>query len=698
MPYPGDDDLRRAAASLAAKLPDELEPLAWLAYDLRWAWKPGGIDVFREIDPERFRFFVQNPVELLEHMPEERLERAMSNPEWLDRVRGLLASFAIDPDPHTDVPSVAFVCAEFGVHPCIPIYSGGLGVLAGDVLKEASDLRIPLIGVGIMYSKGVFRQRIDPTGMQQEFWSDVDADGLPMTLITRDGDPLTFPVSIRGRDVVVQVWRAAIGRVPLYLLDANRPENDTLSRWITSRLYVGDRATRLEQYALLGVGGMRALAEIGLDPDVVHVNEGHGAFAPLELARRAIVSGEPIDAAIEAARARTIFTTHTPVPAGNEAYETSEVLQVLGEPFAEFRPRIVELGRVDDSPEIGMTSLGLRLARCSVAVSRLHGSVARRMWNHLFPGRDVDEVPIAHVTNGVHLPTWMCGRMRELLNRYLPPGWYTRADDPATWEAVDAIPDDELWGVRSELRGGLVRYAREKDLAARLARYESRDAVDVATTGLDEDRLTLGFARRVATYKRLVLLFSDVERISALLGQSDTVQFVIAGKAHPKDEEAKSSLARLFREPWPPDVAGRLIFLEDYDMDVATHLVAGCDVWVNMPRPPMEASGTSGMKSAMNGGLNLSVLDGWWAEAFDGTNGWGIGSDPDLPWWEQDARDANALFDLIEQDVLPMFRERDTDGVPRRWVARIRESLRTIGPRFCATRMVRDYLDKTYRA
>jgi starch phosphorylase len=698
MGHPGDADLRRAAASLAAKLPDELEPLARLAYDLRWAWTPGGVDIFREIGADRFEFFGENPVELLEHLPEERLLAALAMPGLLDRVRAMVDGFETDPDPRADAPSVAFVCAEFGVHPCIPIYSGGLGVLAGDMLKEASDERIPMIGVGILYSKGVFHQRIDPAGMQQEFWSDVDANGLPLALVTRDGEPLTFPVSIRGRDVLVQVWRAAIGRVPLYLLDANRPENDTLSRWITARLYVGDRATRLEQYALLGVGGMRALAEMGLDPDVVHVNEGHGAFAPVELARRAVAAGTSVDTAIESARERTIFTTHTPVPAGNETYPTPEVLEVLGEPFAGLRQAIVDLGRVDDTPAVGMTSLGLRLARRSVGVSRLHGSVARGMWKHLFPDRAVDDVPIGYVTNGVHVPTWMCGPMRELLDRYLPADWGRRADDPSVWEAVDDIPDDELWRVRSGLRGGLVGYAREKDLAARLSRYESRAAVDVATTGLDEDRLTLGFARRVATYKRLSLLFSDEERITALLGKPDSVQFVIAGKAHPKDEEAKNHLARLFREQWSPEVAGQLTFLEDYDMGVAAHLVAGCDVWVNMPRPPMEASGTSGMKSAMNGGLNLSILDGWWAEAYDGTNGWGIGSDPGQLWWEQDGRDADALFDLIEQEVLPLFQQRDADGVPRHWIAKVKESLKTIGPRFCATRMVRDYLEKTYRA
>jgi starch phosphorylase len=697
MRYAGDDDLERAAESLAGKIPPELAPLAHAAYDFGWSWTPGGREMFQSIDPGRYWFYSGNPIQVLEQTPAPRLRQLAADEGFVRRanaVRDALVANLGGED--ADAPRVAFVCAEFGVHRSLPIYSGGLGVLAGDILKESSDLRLPLVGVGILYGKGVFRQRIDPTGWQQEFWTDVDANALPLALVSREGVPLKIAVPIRGRDVVAQIWRARVGRVPLYLLDTQLPENDTLERWISGRLYVGDPAVRLEQYALLGIGGVLTLRELGLVPDVIHVNEGHGAFAPLELARERVVEGSSIDDAIDRARSSTVFTTHTPVPAGNEAYRASDVLEVLGERFAGWEGPITELGRVDSTDGIGMTSLGLRLSRAAVAVSKLHGVVARSMWQPVWPETDVEEVPIGHVTNGVHVPTWMSPPMRDLLDRYLPEDWRARADDPSAWSAVDLIPDAELWSVRQELRHMLVRYARDQDLAARLSRYESRDSLDTVWTGLDEERLTLGFARRVATYKRLALLFSDVDRVSALLGKPDTVQFVIAGKAHPKDEEAKASLARLFREGWPADVGARLVFLEDYDMAMARRLVAGTDVWVNVPRPPMEASGTSGMKSAMNGGINLSVLDGWWAEAYDGENGWAIDSDSSLPWWEQDGYDSAALFDTIELRVLPLFQDRDDDGVPHAWIAKVKASMRTVGPRFGATRMMRDYVDRVY--
>jgi len=697
MPYAGDDDLERAAESLAAKIPAELAPLAHAGYDFAWSWMPGGREVFRTIDPGRYWFYSGNPVQVLEQTPVSRLRELAADDAFVERAHALEARIRAHRErPDAEAPSVAFVCAEFGVHRSLPIYSGGLGVLAGDILKESSDRALPLVGVGILYGKGVFRQRIDPNGWQQEFWTDVDANALPLALVTRDGAPIRVNVPIRGRDVVAQIWCARIGRVPLYLLDAQVPENGTLERWISGRLYVGDPAIRLEQYALLGIGGIRALGQLGLAPDVVHVNEGHGAFAPLELARDRMVDGSSVDEAIERARQTTVFTTHTPVPAGNEAYTTAEVLDVLGDGFAGWRGRIAELGRADSPDEIGMTSLGLRLSRRAVGVSRLHGVVARSMWHRVWPDRDVNDVPIDYVTNGVHVPTWMSPRMVELLDRALPDDWADHADEQATWKGIDDVPDAELWAVREELRRELTRYAREQDLAARLSRYESRDSVDTVWSGLDDQRLTLGFARRVATYKRLALLFSNVDRVTALLGKPDTVQFVIAGKAHPKDEEAKASLARLFREGWPADVGARLVFLEDYDMAMARRLVGGCDVWINMPRPPMEASGTSGMKSAMNGGINLSVLDGWWAEAFDGENGWGIESDSSLPWWEQDDRDAAALFDLIEQEVVPLFGARDEAGVPHAWIAKVKASMRTVGPMFGATRMMRDYVERVY--
>jgi starch phosphorylase len=591
---------------------------------------------------------------------------------------------------------VAFVCAEFGVHRSLPIYQGGLGVLAGDILKGASDLRIPMVGVGILYSKGTFHQRLDPGGWQHDYWTDTEPDRLPMALVgDDDGSPLVIEVPIRGRDVRVQVWRVQVGRVPLFLLDANREDNGIAERWITARLYVGDRTVRLEQYALLGVGGMRALARLGIEPSIVHVNEGHGAFAPLELAARDVAGGASFDDALDRARARTVFTTHTPVAAGNESHDGATVREVLGGLVPPERLR--ELGATDGEDVVGMTSLGLRLSRTANAVSRVHGEVARRMWKPLYAVKRDDDVPIGHVTNGVHVPTWMAPPMRELLDRHLGPGWLERAADPATWEAVDAIPDEELWATRTRLREALVGYVREADAEARLGRYEDASAVEAVAHAFQPDRLTLGFARRVATYKRLHLLFRDPDRLESLLGKPDTVQIAIAGKAHPRDDEAKASLAGLLRRSWGPDVAPRIAFLEDYDLYVAANLVAGCDVWVNLPRPPMEASGTSGMKSALNGGLNLSVPDGWWAEAFDGTNGWAVGDgagwdDPDA----QDDHDAASLFDLIEGELLPAFQERDARAVPVSWVARIKRSLRTIGPRFCADRMLRDYVERVY--
>jgi starch phosphorylase len=591
---------------------------------------------------------------------------------------------------------VAFVCAEFGVHRSLPIYQGGLGVLAGDILKGSSDLRLPMVGIGILYSKGSFHQRLDPTGWQHDYWTDTEPDRLPAALVTQDdGAPLVVDVPVRGRDVHLQIWRVQVGRVPLFLLDANRDDNGIAERWITARLYVGDPVVRLEQYAVLGVGGVRVLRALGIEPSVIHVNEGHGAFAPLALAAE-MAGGPPTAQSLKRARAMTVFTTHTPVAAGNETYDPATVLEVLGGLVDPKRLR--ELGGTAEG-EFGMTSLGLRMARAATAVSARHGEVARRMWRPLFGLKKDDDVPIGHVTNGVHVATWMAGPMRDLLDRHLGHGWLERADEPATWEPLRDVGDGELWATRSRLRARLVDYVREADAASRLARYEDPSAVDAAARAFDPDRLTLGFARRVATYKRLHLLLRDRDRLESLLGKADTVQLVIAGKAHPRDTEAKESLAEFIGTTWAPDVAPRIAFLEDYDLTVASHLVAGCDVWVNLPRPPMEASGTSGMKSALNGGLNLSVPDGWWAEAHDGENGWAIGdgngwNDPEA----QDDHDAEELLDLIEHELLPLFHRRDEQGIPIGWVSRVRHSLLSIGPRFGTARMLREYLEQVYTA
>jgi len=696
-------DLARAARDLADRLPERLRPLARVAYNYRWCWTPGGEELFRGLDPFRFERCRGNPVRLLHQVPAETLAVADADEGLVARAAALeraidddLAAPSLARGEVTSEHPVAFVCAEFGIHRSLPVYQGGLGVLAGDILKGASDLRLPMVGVGLLYSKGCFHQRLDPTGWQHDYWIDIEPDRLPLVLVCGpDGAPLVVDVPIRGRDVRIQVWRVQVGRVPLFLLDANRPDNDIADRWITARLYVGDRTARLEQYALLGVGGMRVLRALGIEPSVVHVNEGHGAFAPLELAAREASAGASAEDALARARARTVFTTHTPVAAGNESYPPDAVLEILDglvEPG-----RLRELGAVDGDDRVGMTSLGLRLARTSTAVSRLHGEVARRMWRPLYDVASDDQVPIGHVTNGVHVPTWMAPPMHRLMDRWLGEGWLERSGDPATWANIGEIPDAELWATRNELRASLVAYVREADAAARLGRYEDSSSVEAVAHAFDADRLTLGFARRVATYKRLHLLFRDPGRLESLLGKPDTIQIVIAGKAHPRDLQAKESLAELIRHPLAPDVAPRIAFLEDYDLHMAAQLVAGCDVWVNLPRPPMEASGTSGMKSALNGGLNLSVPDGWWAEAADGTNGWVVGDgarwdDPD----EQDDHDAATLFDLVERELLPTFHDRGRDGVPTAWVGMVRSALRTIGPRFGTDRMLREYLERVY--
>jgi starch phosphorylase len=560
-----------------------------------------------------------------------------------------------------------------------------------------------MVGMGIMYQQGVFHQRLDIEGWQHEYWIDSDPVRLPMALVTReDGSPLTVTVPLFRRQVTLQIWRVDVGRVPLYLLDAQRPENTRRDRWITTRLYVGDRQIRLAQYAVLGQGGIRALEAMNIDPSVIHLNEGHAALAPLELTREGVAAGVPFAEALEWARSRTVFTSHTPVPAGNETYAAEDLRAVLngftsgmGVPENE----VLALGRSrpeDEGEPLGLTVLAIRTSRSANAVSRLHGQVTRVMWEHLFPGRPVEEVPISHVTNGVHLPTWMAPPMQELLDRYLWEGWRARSADPDTWAGIDRIPDAELWAVRERLRARLATWAKDRSISDRLARGEHLDYSTTGVEGFEPELLTVGFARRVAAYKRLHLLTYDPDRAVALLGGPQPIQLAVAGKAHPQDQEAKDILHALFRLRFPAELAERVAFLEDYDMETASWLVSGCDVWVNVPRPPLEASGTSGMKSALNGGLNLSVADGWWEEAYDGSNGWSIASDPELPPEEQDARDAEALFGLLEREVKPLFYDRDEDGVPHAWVARIKASLRTVGPRYCAARMVQDYVAKVY--
>jgi starch phosphorylase len=708
--FAGERDIDAAVAELADELPAPLRPLARVAFDYRWSWSADGAGTFAAIDAAHWARCGRNPRRLLTEASRPTLRRAAADPSLVARVERLSQELRADRErpwmagAASPEHPVAFCCAEFGVHGSLPIYSGGLGILAGDILKEASDLALPMVGLGLMYRTGYFHQRIDVTGLQHEYWLDADPDRLPCVPVTgADGQPLTVTVPVDSEDVVAQVWRVDVGRVPLYLLDTDRPENSQVGRWVTSRLYESNRAIRLAQYAVLGVGGVRALRAMGIEPAVYHLNEGHPALGVYELLSqvRARQSGLSDDEAWQRVREQVVFTTHTPVSAGNETYARDEVLGMLGRlaDASGDRERFLALGRMNpaqaDQPS-GMTALALRSSRQANAVSQRHGDVARGMWQPLFPGRAREGVPITHVTNGVHVPTWLHGPMRDLLDRHLGAGWMARADDPETWAPLAAVPAAELWAARCAARADLVGMITRHAIGHRLRRGEPLDYASAARDGFDPARLTVGFARRLATYKRLHLVGLMPDRAIALVGGERPVQFVFAGKAHPDDHEAKEVVRRLFTLKRAPGVAGRAAFLEDYDIPLAGRLVAGCDVWVNLPRPPLEASGTSGMKSVLGGGLQLSVLDGWWAEAYDGYNGWAIDGSEDSDHAAQDWRDANTLFDLLERQVVPMFHERDADGVPRRWVEMMRRSLMTHGPRFSATRMLREYAQRIY--
>ncbi len=709
----GASDLRAAAAALAGRLPEPLAPLAALAYNYRWAWTPGGAELLGSIDPERWELCAGNPVRLLQEVHPDRLAELAGDDAFLVALGDLAAVLdAALAEPLTEGAATAarpaaFFCAEYAIHGSLPVYSGGLGVLAGDILKEASDRGVPLVAVGLMYSHGYFRQRIDGSGWQHEYWVDTDAARVPAALVTgEDGAPVTVTIPIGDREVVAQVWRVDVGRVPLLLLDAARPENSVADRWITSRLYVGDPGVRLAQYALLGIGGVRALHALGIEPGVVHMNEGHAALACLELARAERAdTGADAEDALAAVRERTVFTTHTPVPAGNDSYPADQAAAMLAPFAAELgidTESLVRRGRThpDEGAEpFGVTQFALRTSRTANGVSARHGEVAREMWRDLWPDRAVQDVPITHVTNGVHVPTWIGVPMRELLDRHLGDDWASRAVDPATWEGVEAIPAAELWAARRAQRGELIDLVCRRSVTDRLGRGDTPEYVRAAAEALDPDALTVGFARRVATYKRLDLLMRAVDRALGLLGDPGRpVQLILAGKAHPRDDDGKRMVQRLFEMKGHPEVAGRVVYLDDYDLSIGAAMVRGCDVWVNVPRPPLEASGTSGIKSAMNGGLQLSVLDGWWPEAFDGSNGWAIGGEVDHDHGAQDWRHSEELYRLFTDAVVPSFYDRDGDGVPQDWLAMVRASLRTIGPGFGAGRMVRDYVERIYPA
>jgi glycogen phosphorylase len=700
--------------STPTPLPDRLNRLDELAADLWWSWNADGRQVFRQLDYTSWRATAHNPVRMLSSISSAKLEAAAGSQDFLalyDRAIGALddarsgrrtwwsTQFA-----HLSGKSIAYFSAEFALHQSVPIYAGGLGVLAGDHCKEAGDLGVPLVGVGFMYPQGYFHQHVSADGWQQESYQRLNwADAPIEPALMPDGQPCITAVPIGERTVLVAVWQVRIGRVRLFLLDTDLEENAPWDRELSARLYGGDRETRVQQEIILGVGGVRALKALGYDPGVCHLNEGHAAFVVLQRIHDLTERGASFDEALNEIRLTTIFTTHTPVPAGHDAFSFQVVEKHLAGCWGTLGPnrdRFLALGAYDNGSgvQFNMTALALRSAGKVNAVSELHGQVTRQMWAPMWPDLPEAERPVAAVTNGVHVPTWIASDLAELFARYLGSDWIDRQDDPALWEGVIAIPDDEIWAVRQNLRRYLFEFVRERARQRWTVERVGTPRIVAAGTLLSPDALTIGFARRFAGYKRPELIFHDQERLAGIVNALERpVQIVFAGKSHPADEIGKHDLQRVYHRALDPMFGGRVAFVDDYDLHVAHFLVQGCDVWLNNPRKPLEASGTSGMKAAINGVPHLSIGDGWWAEGFNGANGWLIdGGNTSLNNDEVDAADAEALYRLLEEEIVPAFYDRGADGVPMRWVATIKESIRSVAPRFCARRMVKEYVERMY--
>jgi len=720
-------------------LPERLQALQKLAYNMWWCWNYEATALYRRIDGDAFEALDHSPVKLLGVVSQSRLEELLHDDGFLahmDRVEEAFDNYmaaatwyqetysqgdrgqgsgvskngdpSLTPDPCPLTPDfrIAYFSAEFGIHESVPVYSGGLGVLSGDHLKSASDLGLPLVGVGLMYREGYFRQYLTVDGWQQERYPENDFFNLPLIPeVQEDGTPLFVKVPFPGREVQLRVWRIQVGRVPLYLLDTNIPQNAPEDRPITARLYGGDVDMRIRQEMVLGVGGVRTLRALGKPPTVCHMNEGHSAFCGIERIR-ALMEEKAIDfaAAREAVAAGTCFTTHTPVPAGNDVFSPQMVEHYFSPIFPQLkigRDDFLGLGRQnpdDHSEPFGMTVLALRLANVSNGVSALHGVVSRKMWKNIWPELPDSEAPITSITNGIHTHSWVSPDMTQLFDRYIGVEWDGRPDEHNVWKRVDGIPDAELWRTHERRRERLVGFARARLRQQLKNRGAPPAEIARADEVLDPEALTIGFARRFATYKRGALLFRNLERLTAIIGDKQRpVQVLFAGKAHPKDHGGKELIAEILQFGRRPEFRRRVVFIEDYDMNVARYLLQGVDVWLNNPRRPLEASGTSGMKAACNGGLNLSILDGWWCEGYDGQNGFAIGAGEeytDLTY--QDDVESRALYDLLEQEIVPLFYTRSSDGLPRGWLRMMKRSITTLAPVFNTGRMVSEYTTRCY--
>jgi glycogen phosphorylase len=686
------------------ELPARVERLRDLAYDLWWSWWPQATRLFTWIDPDHWRRY-HNPVEMLINVEPHQWQRLLSDPEFVRAYDAVIAAL----DDYRSRPRwfqqhagdalrgpVAYFSMEFGLHESLGVYSGGLGVLAGDHCKASSDTGVPLVGVSLLYRSGYFRQTVDADGFQQHIYPDYDFARLPILPVEAPGGGvLTVPVDLPGRVVQAAVWKVQVGLVPVLLLDTDIPLNDPADRPITGILYVRGREMRLTQEMVLGVGGVRALRALDLSPAVWHMNEGHVAFLNLERAREMVLQGEGLGEALKAVKRNCVFTTHTPVPAGNEAFEVPLVRRFLGPWTQEVgvdAEAALNLGA--ENGNFNLTVLAIRLSSSTNAVSRLHARVSSDMWRHLWPG--APESPVIPITNGVHTESWVGPEMRSLYTHHLHPQWEEHLLEEEMWKRVADIPDAELWAAHRSQKERLIRFVRERVRAQNARHGRSPDEMRELESLFDPRALTIGFARRFATYKRAHLVLQDLERVRAMLGDKERpVQMLFAGKAHPADRAGQEVIRKLFQLT-QEEFRGTVVFLEDYDMEVGRMMVQGCDVWLNTPRRPQEASGTSGMKSPINGGVNVSVLDGWWAEGCRDDNGWGFGDTVAGSPEDQDREDAAALYRILEDQVIPAYFEREGDGLRHAWIRRMKASIATIGPQFSAQRMVRDYVEAVY--
>ncbi|MBO8166097.1 MAG: alpha-glucan phosphorylase [Thermotogae bacterium] len=698
------------------RLPDRIKKLEELAYNFWWTWNPEAEELFKDMDQELWYEVKRSPVKLLRRVDQDRLQELSKSKDFLENYDKVLQQFEqymeaedtwikrTHPDKAND--QIAYFCAEYGLHESFPIYSGGLGILAGDHLKTASDLGINLVGVGLLYRHGYFNQTIDETGWQHADFPAYDFEDFPVRpAFDEDNEEIYVKVDFPERRIWVKIWQAQVGRTPLILLDTDIPQNDPEDRKITSQLYGGNRETRIQQEIVLGIAGVRALRLLGYNPRVWHMNEGHAAFLSLERIREFVQSkGLDFRSAVEATKAGSVFTTHTPVPAGNDVFDVT----LIDKYFNDFWPRLnisrrefLDLGiekSKDGREHFSMTVLALRLSAVSNGVSKLHGKVSRHMWTHIFPDFPEPEVPIGHVTNGVHIWTWLNRDLKELFDRYLPENWHENVTSPEVWEHIDDIPDEELWRVHLKLKKRMRTFLHGRLRRQRLRLGETIEDLMEVDDILPENILTIGFARRFATYKRATLIFKDIERLKKILMDSERpVQFIFAGKAHPADDPGKNLIKKIYEVSRMPEFKNRIVILENYDMNVARHMVSGVDVWLNNPRRPHEASGTSGQKAGMNGAINFSALDGWWVEGYNGENGWTIGDNRDYEDTElQDRIDSVSIYSTLEKEIVPLYYKTDEKGIPTGWIKKMKASIKSVALNFNTHRMLMDYANKIY--